>query len=161
MNTMARGMIGLGLAGGLVGGAAGCASLPAEDTRAVAKVTVSQDGYEATIGRLDAAVAARPLKVFAVIDHAGGAAGIGADLAPSRLLIFGNPEAGTPFMQANPAFGHELPLRVLVYVEAGETKIAWPDIAALSQAYGVSPDAAPVAQVAGTLEAIIAEAAGN
>lgn len=154
---LAASLTGLGLAAGV----AACAHGPAHVASSLPLMTVSRDGYETTIARLDAAVAARPLKVFAVIDHAAGAAGTSTALPPSRLLVVGNPEAGTPFMVANPAFGHELPLRILVYVENGATKLAWTDIRSMSGAYGISPEAAPVEQVAAVLEAIVAEAAGR
>ncbi|MEM7766398.1 MAG: DUF302 domain-containing protein [Pseudomonadota bacterium] len=117
----------------------------------------SAHGFPETIARLDTAVGKRPLKVFAVIDHAGGAATLGTRIEPSRLLIIGNPALGTPFIEANPAFAHELPLRILVYVEAGQTRLAYPDIPALSRAYGITADQAPIDQVSATLDAILSE----
>ncbi len=157
MKSAAAGMIGLGLATGL----AACATAPVPETAPGPRIALSADDFATTIARLDAAVGSRPLKVFAVIDHAAGAASVDRELPPSRLLVFGNPGAGTPFMQANPAFGHELPLRILVYVEDGQTKLAYPDIAALARAYTIPPDGAPVDAVAATLEEIVNETAGR
>ncbi|MEM0985874.1 MAG: DUF302 domain-containing protein [Pseudomonadota bacterium] len=150
MKAVASTVLGLGLAA--------CAGFPAPETMPAPKVIESVHDFKNTIERLDAAVSKRPLKVFSVIDHAGGAASIGASLAPSRLLIFGNPEVGTPFIQANPAFGHELPLKILVFTDTEGTKVVYPDIVALSAAYGIDPEEAPVEQVATSLQAIVEEA---
>lgn len=142
-------------------GVGACASVPAPEALPGPIIIDSAHNYRETVSRLDAAVAKRPLKVFAVIDHSGGAATVGLDLEPSRVLLFGNPRGGTPFMQANPAFGLELPLRVSVFQDNGIVRVAYPDIASLSQAYGISETDAPVAQIADTLDAIVGEATGD
>ncbi|MEO0773937.1 MAG: DUF302 domain-containing protein, partial [Pseudomonadota bacterium] len=68
-----------------------------------------------TMDALEAAVTAAGATVFARVDHAGGAAKVDLELAPSQLLIFGNPKLGTPAMQDDPMAGLFLPLKVLVY----------------------------------------------
>jgi uncharacterized protein (DUF302 family) len=65
--------------------------------------------------RLEAAVAARGLTVFARIDFAADAAAVGLLLLPMRLLVFGNPRAGTPLLQAAPTVAIDLPLKVLIW----------------------------------------------
>jgi uncharacterized protein (DUF302 family) len=62
------------------------------------------------------------IEVFAHIDHAAGATHVGLALRPTQVLIFGNPRAGTPLMQARQTVGLDLPLRVLVW-EDGEGKV--------------------------------------
>jgi uncharacterized protein (DUF302 family) len=57
--------------------------------------------------------------LFARIDHAAGARAVGLALGDEVVLVFGNPQAGTPLMQADPLVGLDLPLRVLV-CERGE-----------------------------------------
>jgi uncharacterized protein (DUF302 family) len=37
----------------------------------------------------------------------------------TEVLIFGNPKAGTPLMQANKTIGIDLPLKVLAWEDAG------------------------------------------
>ncbi len=49
--------------------------------------------------KLDDLVTKRGLSVFARIDHAAGANKIGKTPHPTQVLIFGNPQAGTPFME--------------------------------------------------------------
>jgi uncharacterized protein (DUF302 family) len=68
--------------------------------------------------RLEAAVAARGLTVFARIDFAADAAAVGLRLGPTRLLAFGNPRAGTPLLAAAPTVGIDLPLKVLIWEAA-------------------------------------------
>ena len=75
-----------------------------------------------TVERLQAAIEQRGATVFAVIDHAAGAASIGAELRPTVTMIFGNPKLGTPIMQANQKAAFDLPMRVLVLQdENGQT----------------------------------------
>ena len=117
--------------------------------------------FDATVARLEAALDARPLTRFATIDHAAGAEKAGLDLRPMKLFIFGNPKAGTRFMQAEPMMGLELPLRILVVGEDAGASVIYPDIRALAASYGVSSKDAPVDRVADTLEAIVMEAIGQ
>lgn len=75
---------------------------------------MSQHPFDDTFERLEAAVASRGLTVFARIDFGGDAERAGLKMNPTRLLIFGNPKAGTPLMVAAPTVAIDLPLKVLV-----------------------------------------------
>jgi uncharacterized protein (DUF302 family) len=77
---------------------------------------------DASFARLEAAVAQRALTVFARIDFAADAAAAGLRLQPTRLLLFGNPKAGTPLIVAAPTVALDLPLKVLVW-EAGDGSV--------------------------------------
>lgn len=68
--------------------------------------------------RLEDGVKQRGLVVFARIDHAAGASKIGKTLRPTELLIFGNPQGGTPFMECAQSVGIDLPLKALVWEDA-------------------------------------------
>jgi uncharacterized protein (DUF302 family) len=82
-------------------------------------VTISSaHGVTETVERLKALLAQKNIEVFADIDHAAGAKSVGQSLRPTRLLIFGNPQAGTPLMQSQQTIGLDLPLRVLVWADA-------------------------------------------
>ena len=71
----------------------------------------SSFGPKETMDRLDVAVRAKGLTVFARIDHAGGATEVGLPLRPTELLIFGNAQGGTPLMQSDQTIGIDLPLK--------------------------------------------------
>ena len=75
-------------------------------------------GAQVTMDRLEAQVKQRGLSVFARIDHAAGAAGVGKTLRPTAVLIFGNPQGGTPFMECAQSMGIDLPLKALVWEDA-------------------------------------------
>ena len=56
--------------------------------------------------------------LFALVDHSGEAEKVGLKMRPTKLLIFGNPKAGTPLMQAAPSIAIDLPLKILVWEDA-------------------------------------------
>ncbi|QIE26759.1 hypothetical protein SBC1_39650 (plasmid) [Caballeronia sp. SBC1] len=85
----------------------------------------SKYDFEATVSRLKAALAARGVTLFADIDQSAAAAEAGTTLRPTRLLLFGNPKAGTPVMEANPHAALELPLRAVVWEDSEST--VWVD----------------------------------
>lgn len=81
-----------------------------------------------TVDRLEAIVKQKGLNVFARIDHAAGAAKIGKTLRPTELLIFGNAQGGTPFMECAQSVGIDLPLKALAWEDpAGQVWISYND----------------------------------
>jgi uncharacterized protein (DUF302 family) len=87
-----------------------------------------------TIDRLEAVVKQKGLMVFARVDHAAGAAKVGKTLRPTELLIFGNPQGGTPFMECNQTVGIDLPLKALAWEDAsGQAWLGYNDPAFLAQ----------------------------
>ena len=75
-----------------------------------------------TLARFSAVVAAKDMKVFAVINHSDAAHEVGLDFLRRRLIIFGNPQAGAPVMEAAPLMALELPLKVLIWEDEGRTR---------------------------------------
>jgi uncharacterized protein (DUF302 family) len=102
-------------------------------------VAPSAFGPKETMDRLAAAVAERGMTVLARIDHAAAAAKAGMSLGATEVLIFGNPKAGTPLMQAAQTMGIDLPLKALVWQdEADRTWLGYDDPAWLAQRHGVA-----------------------
>ena len=92
-----------------------------------------------TMNRLEAKVKERGLNVFARIDHAAGAAKVGKTLRPTELLIFGNPQGGTPLMECAQSAGIDLPLKALVWQDdASQVWLGYNDPAYLAQRHGVA-----------------------
>ena len=84
--------------------------------------------FATTLDRLTAALAAKGVTLFARIDHAAGAASVGLPLRPTTLVMFGNPAAGTPLMQAAQTAGIDLPLKALVWQNVdGTTQLTYND----------------------------------
>ena len=103
-------------------------------------VTVkSPQGAKATMDKLEELVKQRGLTVFARIDHAAGAAKVGKSLRPTEVLIFGDPQGGTPFMECAQSVGIDLPLKALVWEDAGaQVWLGYNDPAFLARRHGVA-----------------------
>lgn len=121
----------------------------------------SRFGAKETMDRLEAALRESGVSIFARIDHAAGAAAVGESLRPTELLIFGNPKAGTPLMQAAQTIGIDLPLKVLVWRDAaGEVWISHNDPAWLANRHGLDGKGAEaVARMAAMLRTLTGAAA--
>ncbi len=90
-----------------------------------------------TMTRLEDTVKQRGLNVFARVDHTAGAAKIGKTLRPTEVLIFGNPQGGTPLMECEQSMGIDLPLKALVWEDAaGQVWVGYNDPAYLGQRHG-------------------------
>ena len=101
-------------------------------------VKTSPSSVEKTADKLVAAIEKAGAKVFARVDHAAGAQSIDAELDDMTLVMFGNPKIGTPILQADPRAGLELPNRVLIWDDNGQTKVGYLDPAKLKQRYSVT-----------------------
>ena len=100
---------------------------PAVAAAADGLVTVaSPRSVEDTMPRLISALEKKGMRIFARVDHTEGARGVGADLRPTQLLIFGNPKVGTPLMQCAQTMGIDLPQKALVWEDAeGQVWLAY------------------------------------
>lgn len=78
----------------------------------------SRHSVDETVTKLQQILQAKGVKLFAVIDHSGEAEKAGLHMPPTKLLIFGNPKAGTPLMLASPSAAIDLPLKILVSEDA-------------------------------------------
>jgi uncharacterized protein (DUF302 family) len=122
----------------------------------------SNAGPQETVNRLEAAVKAKGMTVFAHIDHAAGAAAVGLTLRPTALLIFGNATGGTPLMQADQAIGVDLPLKALVWQDAaGDTWLSYNDPAWLAKRYELDDEVQGVVSALAAALAALAKAATN
>lgn len=116
----------------------------------------SSFGPQDTMNRLEAAVQAKGLTVFARIDHAAGATAAGLSLRPTEVLIFGNAKGGTPLMNAVQTIGLDLPLKALVWQDAsGDTWLSYNDPAWLAKRHGIGAEMEPVlGNLAAALKAV-------
>lgn len=113
-------------------------------------------GPSQTMDRLEAAVKARGMAVFARIDHAAGAAAVGLVLRPTELLIFGHAKGGTPLMQAVQTIGIDLPLKALVWQdEAGDTWLSLNDPSWLARRHALPGETeVAIGNIAAALHAV-------
>jgi uncharacterized protein (DUF302 family) len=78
----------------------------------------SKHSVEQTVEALTTILKSKGVALFTVIDHSGEAEKVGLKMPPTKLLIFGNPKAGTPLMLASPSSALDLPLKILVWEDA-------------------------------------------
>ena len=78
----------------------------------------STHNVDQTVSKLESILQSKGITLFAVIDHSGEAAKVGIKMPPTKLLIFGNPKAGTPPMLAAPSIALDLPLKLLVWEDS-------------------------------------------
>jgi len=93
-----------------------------------------------TVARLTGMIGAKGMKLFAVIDQAAEARQVGLSLRETVLVIFGSPAAGTPVMAASPLSALDLPLKVLVWSDDGQTKVSYYAPAALAARHYLGPE---------------------
>jgi uncharacterized protein (DUF302 family) len=101
-----------------------------------------------TVAKLTGIISAKGVKLFAVIDQSAEARQVGLSLRDTTLVIFGSPAAGTPVMAASPLAALDLPLKVLVWDDDGQTKVSYYSPDALAARYHLGVD------LAGNLAAI-------
>ncbi len=121
---------------------------------------VSAYSVEETAARLEAALTERGVKVMAKIDHAANADGAGLDLAPTTLILFGNPAAGTQLMKSSRSAGIDLPMKALIYEDAGAVMFEYNAIGYVARRHGVPADLPVLAKIEGLLTAVAADATG-
>jgi uncharacterized protein (DUF302 family) len=119
----------------------------------------SQHTVNETVERLKKILEAKGVMLFALVDHSGEAEKAGIEMRPTKLLIFGNPTAGTPVMLAAPSIAIDLPLKILVWEDGnGVAWLSWNSPEYLQQRHGVPQDLVKNIGVAGTLAAKAGEA---
>jgi uncharacterized protein (DUF302 family) len=118
---------------------------------------VSPRSVTDTVSRLTGILAAKGLKVFAVIDQSAEASDAGLQLRETTLVLFGNPAAGTPVMVAAPPAALDLPLKVLVWADNGQTKVSYYGPKTLAARYDLGADlAANLAAIDPLTDALVA-----
>jgi uncharacterized protein (DUF302 family)/uncharacterized membrane protein YidH (DUF202 family) len=120
--------------------------------------TPSKLSVDETVARLQVILQAKGVKLFAVVDHSGEAASAGLKMPNTKLLIFGNPKAGTPLMLASPSVALDLPLKILVAEDgAGKVWIFYNAPAYLQARHNLPPELLPNIAVIDTLAVKAAE----
>ena len=101
----------------------------------------SNHSVDETVDKLKGILQAKGVTVFALVDHSGEAAKVGMKMPPTKLLIFGNPKAGTPLMVAAPSTAIDLPLKLLVWEDArGKVWVSYNSPAYLQERHGFPPE---------------------
>jgi uncharacterized protein (DUF302 family) len=104
------------------------------------RVLPSRHGPVETLERLETTIARQGMTVFVRIDHGAAAQKVGLELRPTVVVVFGNPRAGTPAMQATPTIAIDLPLRMLIWQDEKGTWLGYNDPGWLYQRHGMADD---------------------
>jgi uncharacterized protein (DUF302 family) len=116
----------------------------------------SPHSVDQTVERLEAILREKGIRLFALVDHGGEAAKVGLKMPPTKLLIFGKPQAGTPLMLAAPRIAIDLPLKILVWEDAeGQVWVSANSAEYLRQRHGLAAEHLPTLAV---VEALMAAA---
>jgi uncharacterized protein (DUF302 family) len=111
-----------------------------------------------TVTRFRDILKGRGVRVFAVVDQREAAEDAGLELRETVLVVFGDPQAGTPVMEAEPMIALDLPLKVLCWDDGGQTKVTYESPASLAGRHGLSPElAARLAGIDPLTDALVAD----
>ena len=118
---------------------------------------LSRESVAATVAELTDMITAKGMRLFAVIDQAAEARKAGLTLRETVLVIFGSPQAGTPVMAASPLAALDLPLKVLIWADEGQTKVSYYAPAALAASHHLTAElAANLAGINALTDALVA-----
>ncbi|HKV91779.1 MAG TPA: DUF302 domain-containing protein [Candidatus Angelobacter sp.] len=99
------------------------------------------NSVDTMVEKLKGILQTKGVTLFALVDHSGEAEKAGIKMRPTKLLIFGNPKAGTPLMLAAPGSAIDLPLKILLWEDAqGKTWVSYNSLPYLQNRHGISPE---------------------
>jgi uncharacterized protein (DUF302 family) len=119
----------------------------------------SANDFEGTWSNLLSAIEASPANVGFIVDHAANAAAAGLDLDPTRLAVFGNPNIGTPLMQARSAAGIDLPLKILVWEDGEGVHVTYSEPGYLWRRHHIPGQRPLIETISGALQGLVDAAA--
>src|SRR5271155_973970 len=118
----------------------------------------SHHSVDQTVDKLKAILESKGVRLFALIDQSGEAEKVGLKMPPTKLLVFGNPKAGTPLMLAAPSVAIDLPLKILVAEDSdGKVWISYNSAEYLKERHGLPENLLPNIAVVQTLAASAGE----
>jgi uncharacterized protein (DUF302 family) len=118
---------------------------------------LSHRSVDQTVEKLKNILQSKGVALFALIDHSGEAEKVGMKMRPTKLLIFGNPKAGTPLMLAAPSVAIDLPLKILIWEDAsGKVWVTYNSPEFLRERHGLPQD---LMQNVSVIEALATKAA--
>lgn len=138
-------------------------SIVAGHAQAAEEWVVRQSRHDVaeTTRRLEDAVVRSGSVVLAVIDHQDAARQVGETIAPTTVVIFAKPKLSTPLMQENRQLAIDLPQRILIWDDGGNTQIGYVSPFSLAARYGMNGDRREWEEMRTSLEALVQAAAAR
>src|SRR4029077_1750765 len=101
----------------------------------------SSHSVEQTVEKLKNILQSKGVALFALVDHSGEAEKVGMKMRPTKLLIFGSPQAGTSVMLAAPSSAIDLPLKILVLEDTqGKVWATYNSLVYLQERHSLPPE---------------------
>ncbi|TVZ27219.1 uncharacterized protein (DUF302 family) [Gillisia sp. Hel_I_86] len=123
----------------------------------------SAQDFETTYSSLKSSISTNEnLSIVAELDHQANAASVDLELRPTKIIIFGNPNLGSPLMQNKQTTGLDLPQKMLVWEAAnGTVNISYNDPLYLATRHKIEGNADVLDQISTALDNLAKTAAGN
>ncbi|MFQ5761062.1 MAG: DUF302 domain-containing protein [Acidiferrobacterales bacterium] len=122
-------------------------------------LTRSSHSVGETLDRLETVLRNKGLRIFARIDHGAGAKGVGVDLRPTQLLLFGNPKLGSQLLTSSQLVGIDLPMKALVWEDAqGQVWLAYNDPGYVAARHGIEDRPGVISKMSGALNKLTGKA---
>jgi len=121
---------------------------------------ISQRNFDDTYQKLRDIIINNPnLNVMLELDHQANALKNDLDLNPTRLIVFGNPNMGTPLMQNAQTLGLDLPQKILVHQNKdGLIHVSYNDPLYLKNRHGILDNEEILSKISAVLDKITAAA---
>jgi len=121
-------------------------------------VIKSPHSVSESLDRMSALLEKKGIKVIARVPHSKAAAGVGIEMRPTELLIFGNPKLGSPLMQSQQTTAIDLPMKMIAWQDAdGQVWIGYNDPAWIAQRHGITDRDPVIAKMSGALKGLSAK----
>ena len=118
----------------------------------------SKHSVDETVSNLIKILKEKGVSLFAIVDHSSEAAKVGMRMRPTKLVIFGNPKAGTPVILAAPSSAIDLPLKILIWEDAqGKSWVTYNSLSYLRERHNIPPEVLSNITVIDTLAKAVAE----
>lgn len=116
----------------------------------------SKHSFETTYEMIKTALEANPkIGILAEVDHSGNAAGVDLELPKTHLILFGNPNLGTPLMQSSRTVALDLPQKILIWEDTnGKVHLVYNDPKYLITRHGIRDKDAVADKISGALASI-------
>lgn len=118
-------------------------------------IKVSPLEFEETFKTINGRIENNPnLKLLFELDHSANAEKKGLTLRPTKLLVFGNPNLGTPLMNVSPTLAIDLPQKIIIYKEEGKVYVAYNTPSYLKERHAIEGKDELLNKISGALDKI-------
>jgi len=99
----------------------------------------SSFGVKETADRLESVLKEKGMTLFNRVKHSEAAQNVGVDLREAQLIIFGNPQVGSPLMKCQKSVAIDLPQKALIWRDSeGNTWLSYNDPMYLKKRHNIS-----------------------